>query len=405
MESTSFAREGHGVRATGLAARLLLLFLVAACGSDSPAGPGGGELPPSGASACTPLGFITGWQFARLGAGTKPAIAVGADGTVHATFLEEARGGWIRYASLSPGASAPVTELISNGYFYGPIDILLSDAGDPHVLYHDHDREDQVLAIRSGDDFVLQPMVNVGHDGWYNTGVFGPDNRLHTATYDPRGFAGRGLNYGVWDGASWSVELAAPGSFDYAGGTAIVNPSDGVHAAFFDDLAGLGMIASREGPNDWAVSIIEPKGDHIEVGRFPDMEVDPDGSALHLVYLALGGAGGDVVRYAKGTPGSFTPQDLATIANFEIGFGGARDLATLDLDPDGVAVVAFQTRSELTVMRVLPEGTETVAGFEAPSGTLYMQQTEIVVDDNGRTHLAWWQSGENPGTACYATLN
>ncbi len=218
-------------------------------------------------------------------------------------------------------------ELIANGYFYGPIDILLSDAGEPHVLYHDHDREDQVLAIRSFGNFDLQPMTNVGHDGWYNTGIFGPDGELHTASYDPRGFAGRGLNYRAWDGAGWSIELAASGSFDYAGGTAIVHSLDGVRAAFFDDLAGLGVIASREGPNDWSVSIIEPKGDHVEVGRFPDMEVDPDGNTLHLVYLALGGAGGDVVRYAKGTPGLFTFQDLATIEDFEIGFSGARDLA------------------------------------------------------------------------------
>ena len=165
------------------------------------------------------------------------------------------------------------------------------------------------------------------------------------------------------------------------------------------------MIASREGPNDWSVSIIEPKGDHVEVGRFPDMEVDPDGNTLHLVYLALGGAGGDVVRYAKGTPGLFTFQDLATIEDFEIGFSGARDLATLDLDPSGVPVVAIQTRSELTLMRVLPEGTETVASFEAPQGAVFAQQTEIVVDDSGRTHVTWWQSGESPGTVCYGALD
>ena len=213
MESSLFAPDGHGLQASALASRSLLLLVLAACGGDSPAGLGGG-LPPGGVDSCTPLGSLDGRQFARLGAGTKPAIAVGADGTVHAAFLEEARSGWIRYARLSSGAAMPAMELIANGYFYGPIDILLSDAGEPQVLYHDHDREDQVLAIRSFGNFDLQPMTNVGHDGWYNTGIFGPDGELHTASYDPRGFAGRGLNYGAWDGAGWSIELAASGSFD-----------------------------------------------------------------------------------------------------------------------------------------------------------------------------------------------
>lgn len=64
-------------------------------------------------------------------------------------------------------------------------------------------------------------MANAGHDGWYNSGFVDPGGTLHTATYDPAGFGGRGVVYGAWDGASWDIEVAAPGSFDYAGGTEI----------------------------------------------------------------------------------------------------------------------------------------------------------------------------------------
>ena len=70
-------------------------------------------------------------------------------------------------------------------------------------------------------------MSNTGHDGWYNVGTIDPDGRLLTATYDPRQFSGAGVNYGVWDGSDWTVELAAPGRFDYAGGMALVRASDG----------------------------------------------------------------------------------------------------------------------------------------------------------------------------------
>ena len=87
--------------------------------------------------------------------------------------------------------------------------------------------------------------------------------------------------------------------------------------------------------------------------------------------------------------------------DFTIGFTGARDLATLDLDPSGTPIVAFQTRSETNVLRVGGQGVETLAQFGAPSGTQFRQQTEILVDQSGRTHLTWWQSGESLGTVCY----
>ena len=225
--------------------------------------------------------------------------------------------GWVRYVSLSAGASSPgQSELIANGYFYGPIDILLADDGQPRILYHDHDREDQVLAVRSGSRFTLQPMANVGHDGWYNTGVI-----------------------------------------------------------------------------------------RSEIGRFPDMEVDPDGSTLHLVYLALDASGGGVIRYAKGTVGAFEFQDLMSVTDFTIGFGGARDIATLDLTESGEPIVAIQTRSEMTVLRVGTQEVETLAQFQAQSGIQFMQQTEVVTDGSGMVHVIWWQSGEVPGTVCHGQLS
>ena len=408
MEAFLFVRSWGRWQSPCLAGIAALTTMLAACGEDSPASPAGGDgddPPNTDVVSCVPSGSVAGWRFTRFGVGTKPAIAVGTDGTVHATFMSEAISGWVLYASLSAGASSPgQSELIANGYFYGPIDILLADDGQPRILYHDHDREDQVLAIRSGSSFTLQPMTNVGHDGWYGTGVIGPDGTLHTATYDPSGFLGRGLNYGGWDGSNWDIELAAPGSFDYAGGTAIVYTPDGIHAAFFDDVAGVGKIATRGGPNTWTVSTIELLGGRSEIGRFPDMEVDPDGSTLHLVYLAMDASGGGVIRYAKGTPGAFEFQDLISVTDFTIGFGGARDIATLDLTENGEPIVAIQTRSEMTVLRVGTQEVETLAQFQAQSGIQFLQQTEVVVDGSGQVHVIWWQTGEAPGTVCHGQL-
>ena len=88
-------------------------------------------------------------------------MAVGADDEVHTAFMSEAMDEWVHYINLSFSREWTVGER----YFYGPIDIVLADNGDPRVLYHDHDREDLVLEVRSGSPFMLQPMENVGHDG------------------------------------------------------------------------------------------------------------------------------------------------------------------------------------------------------------------------------------------------
>ena len=404
MKAFLFVRSWERWQSPCLAGLAALTTMLAAC-AGSPASPDDGDGDDALVVSCVPSGSVAGWRFTHIGGGTKPAIAVGTDGTVHATFMSEATSGWVRYASLSAGASSPSqSELIASGYFYGPIDILLADDGQPRILYHDHDREDQVLAIRSGGGFTLHPMTNVGHDGWYNTGVIGPDGTLHTATYDPSRYSGLGLIYGAWDGSNWDIELAAQGSFDYAGGTAIVHTPDGIRAAFFDDVTRLGKIATREGPNTWTVSTIEPLGGRSEIGRFPDMEVDPDGSTLHLVYLGMGALGGGVVRYAKGTPGAFEFQDLMSVTDFTIGMEGARDIATLKLTESGEPIVAIQTRSEMTLLRVGAQDVETLAQFQAQSGVAFMQQTDVVVDGSGQVHVTWWQSGENPGTVCHGQL-
>ena len=352
---------------------------------------------------CTPSGGTTGWTFSRIGTGSTPALAVGDDGTVHTAFINEAQDGWTRYARLDTGSQTVSTlETIENGYFYGPIDLVLN-AGQPWVLYHDHGREDQVLGARAGaESWSLHPMANGGHDGWYNSGTIGPDGMLLTATYDPAGFSGVGVNYGVWNGSEWTIEVAAEGSFDYAGWMALVRTADGsVHIAFFDDVLGEVKLATRTGGN-WTVTTVEPVGDALDVGRFPDIVVDLDGSTLHMVYLRRATSSTGVVRYARGGPGAFEIMDAIEVSGFSIGPSGARDLATLDLDGSGRPVIGTQTTSAFTVIRLVGGVAESIASFPAADGVSFGQQTEIKIDALSRTHMVWWQSGDIPGTVCHA---
>ena len=91
MEAFLFVRSWKGWQSPCLAGIAALTTMLMACGSDSPASPSGGNV----VSVCVPSGSVEGWRFTRFGVGAKPAIAVAADGTVHATFMNEAMDGWV----------------------------------------------------------------------------------------------------------------------------------------------------------------------------------------------------------------------------------------------------------------------------------------------------------------------
>jgi hypothetical protein len=384
---------------------VLLSVTLGACSTDSgadPVDPGEG---PALVNVCKPVGAANGWTFTRLGAGTKPALAVSADGTVHATFMLEASSGWVKYARMPFGRSPTTPEIVAEGYFYGPIDINLAPDGRPSVQYHDHTQMDQILAQQQSDgSWSLDTMVNSGHDGWYTSGAFDSEGRLHTATYDPAGFEGKGVIYGLRDSSGWQIELAAGGGFDYAGGMSIALGADGtVYIAFLDDGAGLGKIARRDVDGEWSVQDIEALGpDMLEVGRFPDLVIGSDGVTLHLTYLALRSGSEGVVRYATGEFGALRASDVANVGDFVIGFSGARDLSTLALDAQGRPVVALQTQSSLQVLRLDGTGFEQLASFTAPDGVVFGQQTDIGIDGQNRTHVGWWQSSGGIGNVCHA---
>ena len=86
-----------------------------------------------------------------------------------------------------------VAQQVASGYFYGPLDLVMRGAS-PIINYHDHDREDQVVAIRAELGWSLNPINHPGHDGWNNTVAIDGAGRLHTLTTDPLDFGGPGLD-------------------------------------------------------------------------------------------------------------------------------------------------------------------------------------------------------------------
>lgn len=375
----------------------LTLSALAACGGDTdPTEP----LPPGNLDACQ-LQSGTDWTWTVVGTGQKPALSVDAQGAAHLAFMLESFSGFVAYASVSAAGAVSAPETVATGYFYGPIGIERRN-GEPVIAYHDHTLEDQVLAVRSAGTWTLHAMTNTGHDGWYNALAVDPGGSVHTATYDPSGFGGVGVNYGVWDGSTWSVEVAVPGSFDYAGGMSVGLADDGTsYVAFFDDVQGVARLAWRDAPaGAWSDQILEPKGSFVEAGRFPDLVIDQATETLHMVYLVRTTGAAGVIRYAQWNAGTVELMDVAPIDDFSIGMDGARDIATLALDGSGQPVVAIQNRSALTVARW--NGTDfDLESFPASAGTTLRQQTAIAVDAANRTHVAYWLGTGTESIVCH----
>ncbi len=369
---------------------LLFLPLALAC-SD------GGS---AGADAAPPPPPNTSWSWIDVGEGAKPVLALDSGGTAHIAYMFESQPGWVRYASVSPDAtSASAPSEIATGYFYGPIGIALKDDATPQVVYHDHDLEDQVLAeARSGGNWSLSTMINDGHDGWYNSIVTDDAGNAHTASFYPSGFNGLGVFYGVFDGTSWTTELAAPGSFDYAGGVSIaLGDNDTVYIAYFDDGAGVAKLARRKGVDDWEEIIVQPKGTLIESGRFPKLAMV--GDTVHMVFLARDTESSGTIRYASGTFDNLSVRDVAPIDNIEIGFSGARDIATLAVADDGRVAVAYQSKRSTFLALIDDAGIDTEE-VSTDVGNGLGQQTSIAIGAD-KVHLVIWQSGGTPGTVRY----
>jgi hypothetical protein len=88
------------------------------------------------------------WQIQDIDTGTKPAIALSSDGTPNVAYMLETMLGFVKNAVLN-GDSWDVTTVVE-GYFYGPLDIVIGPDDVPHITYHDH-QDDSQFRFELGD--------------------------------------------------------------------------------------------------------------------------------------------------------------------------------------------------------------------------------------------------------------
>jgi hypothetical protein len=390
-------------RLPGLFVPLFVAVATLRC-TDTPT-----ELPPdeSPPAVCAATGAAAeDWLWVEIDEGQKPVLTLGDGDVPHIAYMLEDMNGWIKYSEIDNAGQPTTPTTIAQGYFYGPFDIAVGQS-TPFVAYHDHNFEDQVVQVRDvTQSWLGHRMVREGHDGWHSSIRIGPLGLLHTATIDPVGFAGDGIVYALFENGVWTPELAAPGDISYDWGLSLVIADDGtVSIAYFDGDAGVGKIARRNGPDSWGETIVEaiPAG-YTESGRFPQMEIDASGN-FHLAYLAQGSTSGQgAVRYATGTFGNLTVQEVDVIDDIQVdapgGKLGARNIVDIELDSGGRPVLAYQSRSVTYIARSNGGGFD-IEELPASSDVTLRQQVSFSLDGNDRVHLTYWLDGQ-PGQVCYA---
>ena len=148
------------------------------------------------------------WNLIQVGEGIKPAIGVDKSGIVHIAFIAEADHGGVFYGSNASGDFE--IETVSEGYFYGPLDLALGPDGAPYIAYHDHqdttvnpELGDEVVAILKDGSWDLVTVEHAGHDGWDNSIAVDSSGNWHTAAVDPSQFNSEsGIEYATDTGGS-----------------------------------------------------------------------------------------------------------------------------------------------------------------------------------------------------------
>lgn len=380
------------------------LALVALGCSD-----GATDTPPTESTpgVCAATGITADdWLWVELDDGQKPVLALSDADVPHIAYMLEDDNGWVKHSELDDAGQPTPPTTIAEGYFYGPFDIAVGQ-GTAYVAYHNHGFEDQVLQVfETTQGWVGHRMVRQGHDGWHSSIRLGPLGLVHTATIDPVGFAGDGIVYASFVNGVWAPELAAAGDVSYDWGLSLATAADGtVYIAYFDGDAGVGKIVRRNSPGSWGESIVEsvPAG-YTESGRFPQMEIDAAGN-LHLAYLARGTTSGQgAIRYATGTFGSLTVQEVGLIDDIQVdapgGKLGARNIVDLELDSAGRPVLVYQSRSVTYIARTGGGGFD-IETLPASIDVTLRQQVSFSLDGMDRIHLTYWLDGQ-PGQVCYA---
>jgi hypothetical protein len=315
--------------------------------------------------------------------GAKPSLAVNSDGVPHIAFMLEAMPGFVKHAVLGDAGWNFTT--ISEGYFYGPLDIELDRAGDPAISWHNHDTENEAYAKLVDGKWVVQDVDHPGHDGWDNNLVLDLKSRPHTVSIDPKQFgSSSGVEYAFYDGDTWTVEEVGSGPIAYEFGMAIaLDMSYNPQLAWYDDTEKDLKYAVKEG-DSWEISTVDSEGD---VGRYPALVIDKNNNAYISYYEMMTNTSG-YIKVAKWDGEAWTSERIDKLDNVVVGFTGARKTSSIVLDFEQNPIVVYSDESVIKL--ALSDGSDWSLETVSEAGDLpFGQQVSMAVDVNGTLHLTY----------------
>ncbi len=350
-----------------------------------------------GLVANAPAAEDGGWTFSELGAGIKPAIAVDGENAPHVTYLTEARGGSVFYATNKSGAWQ--AETVAKGYFYGPVDIDVTSAGVPYIVYHDHEAAQfdpalgsGMVQIKNGSGWEAVRIGDAGHDQW-DADVAVEDNGLwHFAGVDPEQFgATTGLEYATNAYGKTRVEEVGSGAIPYEFGVSVEVGGNGIVGISYYDAGEKSLKYAERSAGEsgsWSIETVQADGDS---GRYADLAYDSDGNP-HLSYWVFQGANNGVVRYARrGADGAWQIEDVGVLSELEAGFVGARKITAIELASDGTPQIMYGDKSKVVYATRNSDGGWTndivVEAGDRPLGQL----VEFALDGNDQPHLTYFE--------------
>jgi hypothetical protein len=343
--------------------------------------------------AAVTLGELSlSWATEKIGEGIKPALAIDGDGVVHAAFMTEARMGGVFYTNNESGFFEP--EAVSEGYFYGPLDIAVTADGQPFIAYHDHQAErfdpnkgDAVVAASSADGWELTIVSDPGHDGWDNSIAVDSDGNWHAAGIDPAQF-GRmsGVEYATNAGGSLSVEEVGSGPIVYEFATSVALDNEGrPGVTYYDDKVQALAYASHDG-STWSVELVDQNGD---AGRYAALAYDADGNP-HISYFVFESETAGMVRYARWDGSAWGIENVDTLDDVQAGMVGARKITSLAIDEGGTIHLAYSDRNHI-VYGQRDESGWAVGEVPQVSDNPLGQLVELALDPDGNPHLIWFE--------------
>jgi hypothetical protein len=271
------------------------------------------------------------WEESEVGEGIKPAFAVDDDGVAHIAFLTEADHGGLFYAHNRDGNFE--VETVTEGYFYGPIDLALTPGGDPVIAYHDHQGlqfdpslGDEVVAQLIDGSWELTMVSDDGHDGWDNSIAVDEAGNWHTAAVDPSQFGSDdGVEYATVSDGAITVTPVGSGPIKYEFGTSVQLDSSGSpFVAYYNDRDQQLELASL-GADGWTVEVIDNDGD---AGRYASLAFDSDGLP-HIAYYVAESREAGTVRHAWKDVSGWQVENVADLGSIRMGQVGARKITSL----------------------------------------------------------------------------